>query len=243
MRTVPQNFNAIETVDGQQELSPVYAEAQAPIIRFFEDAFEWEHMTYFLYPYHWARRASWKLHTDARSTDPQFQAFLEAGAARLIVPVTPGFEAKVLAYLDDASGADELTRLLTRTPSTPPNAGGIFDDVWVELLIDRGKDVARGSGTVKVKGGSTGLTINSDSRWDADSDDVGREVFLHGDVYIIEEVVTAKSVTLDRPYEGDDEDASIYATGSTPYGPPWTVNVPTTLVVLAGNKPTLEQLL
>jgi hypothetical protein len=243
MRTVPQNFNAIENVDGQQELSPVYAEAQAPIVRFFEDAFEWEHMTYFLYPYHWARRASWKLHTGARSTDPQFQSFLEAGAARLIVPVTPGFEAKVVAYVDDKAGSDELTRILTPPPSTPPNSGGIFDDVWVELLIDRGRDVARGSGTVKLEAGSTTVTINNDSKWDADSDDVGRELFLHGDVYVIKEVATAKSVTLDRPYGGDDENAAIYATGSTPYGPPWTVNVPTTLVVLAGNKPTLEQLL
>jgi hypothetical protein len=243
MRTVPQNFNAIEKVGDLQEVGPVPADAQAPIVRFFEDAFEWEHMTYFLYPYHWGRRASWPLHTNAKSTDPQFQAFLEAGAARLIVPVTPGFEAKVVAYLDDAGVADELTRLLTPPPSSPPSPGGLFDDVWIELLVDRKNDVARGSGTLALQQNSASVAINADSKWQADSDDLGRELYLHGDIYTIAEVVSPTQITLDRKYEHEDEPDAIYATGSTPYGPPWTVNVPTTLVVLAGNKPALEQLL
>ena len=101
MRAVPQNFNAIEQIGEFQEMSTRHAEAQAPIVRFYEDAFEWEHMNYFLYPYHWARRASWRMRTAVEAMgDPTHQAFLEAGAARVIVPVTPGFEDKVAWFLD-----------------------------------------------------------------------------------------------------------------------------------------------
>lgn len=58
LRLVPQNFNAIENVGERQEISPFHAEAEAPIVRFYENAFEWEHVNYFLYPYHWARRGA-----------------------------------------------------------------------------------------------------------------------------------------------------------------------------------------
>src|SRR5262249_40290051 len=71
MRLVPQNFNAVEQVGDLQEVSPVYADAQAPIVRFYEDAFEWKHMNYFLYPYHWARRASWRMRNAVNVVDPQ----------------------------------------------------------------------------------------------------------------------------------------------------------------------------
>jgi hypothetical protein len=89
MRFVPQNFNAVEQIGDYQEVSPFHADVQAPIVRFYEDAFEWEHMNYFLYSYHWARRASWRMRTAASAVDPLHQAFLEAGAARVIVPITP----------------------------------------------------------------------------------------------------------------------------------------------------------
>src|SRR5690606_5675254 len=137
---------------------------QAPIVRFYEDAFEWKQMVYFLYPYPWARRASWRLRTEASAVDPQLQSFLEAGAARVIVPVTPGYESKVLAYLDPENNADELTRILTPPPDVAPSSNdNPFRDVWIELLQDRKADVARGSGTLAVQNGSVDVAINADS--------------------------------------------------------------------------------
>jgi hypothetical protein len=243
MRTVPQNFNAVEQVGELQEVSPLHAEAQAPIVRFYEDAFEWEHMVYFLYPYHWARRASWRMRTEATAVDPQFQAFLEAGAARVIVPVTPGYEPNVLAYLDPESTADELTRILTPPPgSAPASDVNPFRDVWIELLQERKPDVARGSGTLAVEQGSRDVAINDDSKWSArEEHDAGRELYIAGELYTVSEVVQSDSLRLDRPYEGATDPAVAYAAGSTPFGPPWTVNVPTTLIVLADNRSHLEQ--
>jgi hypothetical protein len=193
-------------------------------------------MSYFLYPYHWARRESWPMRLAAQAVDAQFKAFLEAGAARVIVPVTPGYEAKVLSVLSPKNQADELTRILAKAPDTAPADDEPFRDLWVELLTERNADAARGSGTLSVETGSDIAAISADSAWDADRNhDGGRELFIEGERYLVAEVVNERMLRLDRPYEGATDPAAIYATGSTPYGPPWTVNVPTTLVVLADN--------
>jgi hypothetical protein len=249
MRLAPQNFNAIEQVGEFQEMNPVGAQAQAPIVRFYEDAFEWEHMNYFLHPYHWARRASWRMRTAAQAADPQYQAFLEAGAARVIVPVTPGFEDKVAWFLDPANAAtSELERILAQPPATPPAASGdTFRDLWVELLMEHKPDVARGSGTLSVQSGSAVVAINPqtnpDTQWHASTErDLGREIYLSGNRYEVTAVTSDSQFSIDRPYEGASDAAAVYVAGSTPFGPPWTVNVPTTLVVLADNVPALRAL-
>jgi hypothetical protein len=243
MRRVPQNFNAIEQVAGLQEVSPTYAEAQAPIVRFYEDAFEWEHMSYFFYPYHWARRASWDMRTAAEAVDPQHRAFLEAGAARVIVPVTAGYEDKVMYFLDPSNGnKSELDRILGPASTTVPSGTtDTFRDLWVELLTDRKPDMARGSGTLKVQQGDAEVHINADSRWSVRAErDTGRELYIEGDRYEVVAVTDEKTFDLDRAYEGPTRAAATYVAGSTPFGPPWTVNVPTSLIVLADNVAALK---
>jgi len=251
MRRDYQDFKAIEQIesDGFQEISPVFADAQAPIVRFYEDSFEWEHMNYFLYPYHWARRASWRMRNAAQAIDPQHQAFLEAGAARVIVPVTPGFEDKVAWYLDPSNKAvGELKRILTPPPTAQPDANGDpFHDLWVELLTELKPDVARGSGTLKVTKGDAKVQINQqpnpDSQWRvSEQRDLGRELYIGGDRYEVAAVTDDTTFNLDRLYDGESDASAVYVAGSTPFGPPWTVNVPTTLVVLADNLPALKGL-
>lgn len=245
MRLVPQNFNAIEQVGDLQEISPIYADAQAPIVRFYEDAFEWEHMNYFLYPYHWARRASWRMRTTTDAVDPQYQAFLEAGAARVIVPVTPGYEDKVAWFLDKSNAAaSELERILTPPPTTPPSGTtDAFRDLWIELLTYHKPDLARGSGTLAVKKASQDVKINADSNWRVSPDrDIDRELYIAGNRYEVAAVIDGLNLRLDRPYEGSTDNKAAYAAGSTPFGPPWTVNVPTSLIVLADNVDALKAL-
>lgn len=245
MRGAPQNFNAIEQVGDAQEISPQHADAQAPIVRFFEDSFEWQHMNFFLYPYHWARRESWRTRTAVTAVDTLHQAFLEAGAARVIVPVTPGFEEKVAWFLDPANAnLGELQRILDPPGSSPEaNADPGFRDLWVEILTQRKSDLARGSGTLSVTGGSSEVRINADSRWRVhDSRDVGREIHIAGDRYDVRRVVDETTFILDRDYAGPDDDRAVYAAGSTRLGLPWRVRVPTTLVILSDNVPSLESL-
>lgn len=66
-------------------------------VQFFENAFEWQNLMYVLYPYFWGRHARWVNALHLTDPDPEFAAFLKAGAARVQVPVRPGFE-KAIAY-------------------------------------------------------------------------------------------------------------------------------------------------
>lgn len=67
-------------------------------IRFFENAFEWTNLTYVLYPYFWGRRARWISAIQMSDADSEFAAFLRAGAARIQLPVRPGFEKAVAHF-------------------------------------------------------------------------------------------------------------------------------------------------
>jgi hypothetical protein len=80
-------------------ITPV-ADALGNFIRFFEQAFEWEHMMYFFYPYYWGIKKLWARRTLMSDSDPQFEAFLKAGAARLVVPVRLGFEAALDYFMN-----------------------------------------------------------------------------------------------------------------------------------------------
>ena len=67
--------------------------------KFMEHAFEWRHMTYDFYPYYWAGKCRWKQLYRYENADPLFLNFLQAGMARVLVPVRPGSEKAVLFYL------------------------------------------------------------------------------------------------------------------------------------------------
>jgi hypothetical protein len=67
--------------------------AHGEIIRFFEQAFEWEQVSYVCYPYFWGRKQeTWYDKLRLTSDDPEFQQFLRAGAARTVIPVRRGYE-------------------------------------------------------------------------------------------------------------------------------------------------------
>ena len=68
------------------------------MVAFFERAFEWENLMYTYYPYFWGRQARWGELILIQDIDPQFEAFLKAGAARVVIPARPGFEAALAHY-------------------------------------------------------------------------------------------------------------------------------------------------
>ena len=69
------------------------------LAKFLEQAFEWSIKDYTFYPYYWANRAEWKKMYLSESVDPLFRSFLQAGMARVIVTVKPGFEEAVQYFL------------------------------------------------------------------------------------------------------------------------------------------------
>lgn len=78
------------------------AAVEGAYIRFFEQAFEWEQMMFFFYPYFWGRKGNWVNRSLLQDVDPLFAEFLKAGAARVVVSVRPGFESAVAHFLDTA---------------------------------------------------------------------------------------------------------------------------------------------
>ncbi len=89
-----------ESQEGYPEVDFDKANQQAPRIRFLEQAFEWHLMTYLFYPYFWGTKSQWvqKL-VQIEDTDPIFEKFLKAGAARVVVPVREGYQDVVLSML------------------------------------------------------------------------------------------------------------------------------------------------
>jgi hypothetical protein len=71
-----------------------------PEVRFLQQAFEWEHLAWIVYPYFWGRRSEWSRTVVVSHPDPDFASFLNAGAARVQLPVRPGFEALVKHFME-----------------------------------------------------------------------------------------------------------------------------------------------
>lgn len=69
------------------------------LAKFLEQAFEWSIKDYTFYPYYWADRNEWQKMYLTENTDPLFRSFLQAGMARVIVTVKPGFEEAVQYFL------------------------------------------------------------------------------------------------------------------------------------------------
>lgn len=82
-------------------------------------------MTYSFLPYYWsARKSRWVQTTQLEDNDHIFQAFLQAGMARVLVPVHPGMEKSVMHFLSSGNMmmGDNL-----------PSLTGIFSDIEIDL--------------------------------------------------------------------------------------------------------------
>ncbi|MDR0438446.1 MAG: hypothetical protein LBH22_09155 [Bacteroidales bacterium] len=68
-------------------------------VKFMEQAFDWELMSYSFYPYYWANKNEWANLYKFDSDDATFRSFMQAGMARVVVTVRPGFEDAVALYM------------------------------------------------------------------------------------------------------------------------------------------------
>jgi hypothetical protein len=89
-------FDAIQTDSfGIPQIDLYENAAEGPYVRFFEQAFEWEQMTWLTYPYFWGQKSQWDERIAYEDVDPVFNQFLKAGYCRVVVPVRPGFEGAI----------------------------------------------------------------------------------------------------------------------------------------------------
>jgi hypothetical protein len=135
------SFGAVQTSvpEGYPEPSLTEAELQGRYVRFFEQAFEWEHMTYLFYPYYWGRKANWAAQAVLQDTDIQFSEFLRAGSARAVVPVRPGFESSIAHFLNTG----EIWNGTEPPTITDPTYVGVITEIK-ERDQAKGLEVAQG---------------------------------------------------------------------------------------------------
>ncbi len=74
-------------------------DAYTSLAKFMEQAMEWSIMDYTFYPYYWADSKNWQEMYLSSDVDPLFRNFLQAGMARVIVTVKPGFEDAVNFFM------------------------------------------------------------------------------------------------------------------------------------------------
>jgi hypothetical protein len=226
------------------------AEDEARVIRFWEQAIDWNLMTYLFYPYFWGRKCTWADKIAEDTGDALFDKFMQAGSSRVQIPVAEGFEDHMLYW--------ENTGQLWGQSGQPPVSG---DPHWVSMvqeikhqqdcyLDDReGRiDTAPPSAVVVIKG--------SDRYWDPVANtvnaaavlaDLDREISIDAVTYKIISITPDPNspaydplnsntmwwdVTLDRPCEGTTAQALPYAVGAKYIGAPWIVTVPTDLIWL-----------
>ena len=74
-------------------------DAYTSLAKFMEQAMEWSVMDYTFYPYYWGNGENWQEMYLSEDLDPLFRSFLQAGMARVIVTVKPGFEDAVQFFM------------------------------------------------------------------------------------------------------------------------------------------------
>ena len=75
-------------------------DSYAALVKFIEQAFEWDIMSYYFYPFYWGNSSNWvSMYQYDQTHDPVFKAFMQSGMARVIVTVRPGFEEAVRYYM------------------------------------------------------------------------------------------------------------------------------------------------
>lgn len=123
-------------------------EKYAEFIKFFETAFQWEIFSYIFYPYYYNPKCEWPELLQLKNDDTIFEAFLQSGMAKVLVPVRPQYEKAVMHYMETG----EIYTDGNLVPETE-------DDRYLSLLAELGdQDEQKVEGTWQTSVPST-LTI------------------------------------------------------------------------------------
>lgn len=85
------------------------------VVRFVNQAIEWENVVSFLYSYFWDLPESWAFIREIQHPDPNRQAFLRAGSARVVLTVRKGWETRWVNFVENGVIDDP-----TQPPSPSP---------------------------------------------------------------------------------------------------------------------------
>ena len=207
---------------GYPQMDLAEAQAEGSYIQFFEQAFEWVNATYRFYPYFWGRKDDWPRFLRLDDADPLFARFLQAGAARLQVPVRPGYEGAVQQFLLGNRPWEDESEFYVD--------GSLYVSIVDEIREEQQGAFTKGLGTISLQQGSdtvTGVGSAFDAKLHTD-----RDILILNTTYTVKDVQSPTQLTLDVPYRGITEQEVPYAFGARLVGDPWEVRVPTNLIYL-----------
>jgi hypothetical protein len=155
------------------------------MVRFVNDAIDWDNILYFLYSYFWDVPAAWENIRKIQHPDATRQAFLRAGSARVVLTVRKGWETAWVQFVEGGQfGTDALPELHpylaiaqeiqdydnTNYPGIPPaNPGGAplpDDDDYVATVANSAVTASAGPVSLNVSssdGFIVGYTVIIDS--------------------------------------------------------------------------------
>jgi hypothetical protein len=200
--------------------------AYTRLVNFFEQAFDWANLVYIFAPYFFGRADNWESGALAEESDPEFTAFLSAGAVRVQVPAQLGYESYVHAFFSGLAPGDP-------TQSVPwlPNGRPIALD-----LAGAARDgFELWPGRISVLANSTTATVTGATF--AANADTNRELRIKGRIFKIVEVVSATELELDRAVDTKATNRVEYERGGLVVGPTIPLKLPSTLVAI--DKPDL----
>jgi hypothetical protein len=218
------------------------AEEQGRFIQFFEQAFDWNLMTYIFYPYFWQNKCNWRDSMKEESGDLIFEKFLQAGSCHVLIPIRTAFFDYVQYFIN-------FGEIWGGTRTIPFPADPHYVSLAQEIKEQFNNFNTDRLGRIDVTNGDPAVILNgTDEYWDyilnglnqpnIDAD-IDREILLPKTYRIVSiapnpAVPTHDSwiITLDRPYEGKTDTNLMWSTGAVYVGSPWEFITPTNLVFL-----------
>jgi hypothetical protein len=213
------------------------------MVKFINEAIEWENVLYFLYSYFWDVPPSWDFVRQLRHSDPTRQAFLRAGSARVVLTVRPGWEEAWVEFVEaGASGlqpgqkpdwltnhaymsiAEEIHNYAqTNYPGIPPAnpGGGPLPDSGAYASSLSSDTLAPSGGnpvTIEVKS-SEGFLVGYTAILDSYEPTVvknGKNVTAHQEAQKILAVPDATHITVERidnPHDGSTKPFPVMQAG------------------------------
>lgn len=214
----------------QHNVDEAWREGQ--YIRFVEQAFEWENMQYLFYPYFWGKKKDWPITSRLEDTDPLFKSFLQAGSCRLNIPVRPGFVTTTNTFLSTGEIPWDSNDGSTVISSENEEDVDPFLSIAEEMKAQQGAVYLKSEGTVfHSDGDEAAILTGKDTSFD--KDDENREINIAGKIYLIKSVdKEQQKITLNEDIAQSIEGNVQYGIGAKAIGVPWTVTIPTSLVIL-----------
>ncbi len=126
-------------------------EDYANLIKFMEQAFEWNIMSYELYPWYWAAQSRQNSKYTLMEGDSTFRAFLRSGMARVLVTVKPGYEEAVSFFM------------ATGLPWNGSDVIGVEDEEFINIINDLREPTAEPEDTWTTRVPTTLTVIQASS--------------------------------------------------------------------------------